>query len=86
MPKYKAYHDHGQIPWVVEADSFEPGDIVVSPGRAALPGHIGDKGVPPTYINDGVLRFYTAGRVSAAFPPGEWVFVNEILKGEETDV
>ena len=82
MTKYQTYHDHALLPWVIEADRFVPGDIVVNPGRAALPGRPGDRGVAPTYSNDGVLRFYIAGHVSAAFPPGEWVFVTETLKGE----
>ena len=84
MTKYQVYHDHGLLPWVIEADYFEPGVVLISPGIPARSWRSDEKPTPPTHINDGVLRLYANGSRApiAAFPPGEWVHVRKV---EETD-
>lgn len=79
MPKYQVYHDHGQLPWIVEAEYFEAGVVLISPGAPSRAWITGDRPAPPTHINDGVLRLHDDnGNLVAAFPPGEWVHVREV--------
>jgi len=79
---YQVYHAHNLLPWIVEADYFEPGTVLISPGAPARSWRMDEGPTPPTHINDGVLRLYDRGNLIAAFPPGEWVHVREV---EEID-